>query len=310
MELYLDSANLEHIRHANSLGIINGVTTNPSLLAKEDPKVDVKKRILEIFKMVGGHLSVEVISTDTKGMLKEAEEILKWFPDATIKIPMIPSGLSAVKFLYKNSIPTNVTLVFSANQAIIAQNAGASYVSVFMGRLDDISTDSNNVIQDISEIWDRHNYESLIIAASLRNPLHLTQAAMAGAHIATVPYNVLMQSMYHPLTDAGVKKFLEDNAKLQEEINKLKAPIFNTITKDNTKNQETKAENKEQKIDISSQKVNEQIVEEKAKEIVENTETQKIKDENENKKNNQTKNTQKTNKKSSSTTKQNKTTSK
>lgn len=305
MELYLDSANIEHIRYANSLGIINGVTTNPSLLAKEDPKVDVKKRILDIFKMVGGHLSVEVISTDTKGMLKEAEEILKWFPEATIKIPMIPSGLSAVKYLYKNSIPTNVTLVFSANQAIIAQNAGASYVSIFMGRLDDISTDSNNVIQDISEIWDRHNYESLIIAASLRNPLHLTQAAMAGAHIATVPYNVLMQSMYHPLTDAGVKKFLEDNAKLQEEINKLKAPIISTIEKENTKVQEVKVEKQEQKIDIISQKV-----EEKAKEIVENTEIQKIKDDNENKKDNPTKNTQKTSKKSSSAKKQNKTTSK
>jgi transaldolase len=225
MELYLDSANLEHIRHAHSLGIISGITTNPSLLAKEDPKVDVKKRILEIFKLVGGHLSVEVISTDTKGMLKEADEILKWFPDATIKIPMIPSGLAAVRYLSDNDIPTNVTLIFSANQAIAAQNAGASYVSVFMGRLDDISVDCNRVLEDIGQIWDVQGYDSLIIAASLRNPIHLTQAAMAGAHIATVPYNVLMQSLNHPLTDSGLKKFLEDNAKLQEEIKRLSSPI-------------------------------------------------------------------------------------
>ncbi len=222
MELYLDSANLDHIRHAASLGILSGITTNPSLLAKEDPNVDIKKRILEIHKLVGGHLSVEVISTDTTGMIKEAEEILKWFPDATIKIPMIPSGLAAVKYLSNNDIPTNVTLIFTANQAILAQNAGATYVSIFMGRLDDISSDCNQVLQEIGEIWSMQNYDSQIIAASLRHPIHLTQAALAGAHIATVPYNVLMQSMKHPLTDSGLQKFLEDYNKLQEEIKRLK----------------------------------------------------------------------------------------
>lgn len=223
MELYLDSANLEHIRQANSLGIISGVTTNPSLLAKEDPNIDVKKRILEIFDLVGGHLSVEVISTDTKGMLREADEIIKWFPDATIKIPMIPAGLSAVRKLSDQGIPTNVTLIFSANQAIAAQNAGASYVSLFMGRLDDISLDSNRVLEDICDIWDVQGYDSEIIAASIRNPTHITQAALAGAHIATVPYNVLMQSLKHPLTDSGLKSFLDDYNKQQNEINRLRS---------------------------------------------------------------------------------------
>jgi len=226
MELYLDSANLEHIRHAASLGILSGVTTNPSLLAKEDPNVDIKKRILEIYDLVGGHLSVEVISTDTKGMLREAEEILKWFDDATIKIPMIPAGLAAVRKLSDQNIPTNVTLIFSANQAIAAQNAGASYVSIFMGRLDDISVDSNRVLEDVCDIWDVQGYDSEIIAASIRTPIHLTQSALAGAHIATVPYNVLMQSLKHPLTDAGLKAFLDDYAKLQNEINRLKSSKF------------------------------------------------------------------------------------
>ncbi|MBX3044402.1 MAG: fructose-6-phosphate aldolase [Candidatus Kapabacteria bacterium] len=223
MELYLDSANLEHIRHAASLGILSGITTNPSLLAKEDPNVDIKKRILEIYDLVGGHLSVEVISTETDGMLKEADQILSWFPDATIKIPIIPAGLAAVRKLSDQGVPTNVTLIFSANQAIAAQNAGATYVSIFMGRLDDISQESSRVLEDICEIWDVQGYDSEIIAASIRTPIHLTQSALAGAHIATVPYNVLMQSLKHPLTDSGLKTFLDDYAKLQAEINKIGA---------------------------------------------------------------------------------------
>ncbi|MBE2189257.1 MAG: fructose-6-phosphate aldolase [Desulfobulbaceae bacterium] len=215
MELYVDSANITHIRHAASLGIISGVTTNPSLLAKEDPSVDVKERILEIHALVGGHLSVEVIATDTKGMLREAHDILSWFPDAVIKIPMIPAGLSAVNELYKEEIPTNVTLVFSPTQAIAAANAGAAYVSVFMGRLDDIAMDSNAVLDEICEIWDVQGYESEIISASIRHPIHITQSAKAGADIATVPYNVLIQSLNHPLTDSGLQKFLDDYAKMQ-----------------------------------------------------------------------------------------------
>lgn len=221
MQLYLDTANIEHIRYAASLGFISGVTTNPSLLAKEDPKIDIRERILEIHKLVGGHLSVEVISTDTDGMLKEAEEIISWFPKATIKIPMIPAGLSAVKKLSKQNIPTNVTLIFSPTQAIAAENAGATYVSIFMGRLDDISFDSIPVLYDICEIWDVQGYNSQIIAASVRNPIHILEAAKAGANIATVPYNVLMQSIKHPLTDKGLDLFLADYHKMQSEKTKI-----------------------------------------------------------------------------------------
>jgi transaldolase len=220
MELYVDTANIEHIRHAASLGFISGVTTNPSLLAKEDPHVDIKQRILDIYKLVGGHLSVEVISTESRGMIREAEEIISWFPDATIKIPMIPDGLAATKELSKRGIPTNVTLVFSVTQAIAANNAGATYVSIFMGRLDDIGYDSYAILQDIGDIWDLHQFESRIIAASIRHPIHIVQAAKAGAHIATVPYNVLMQSLNNPLTDAGLEKFLADYDKLQTEKQK------------------------------------------------------------------------------------------
>ncbi|MCX6156138.1 MAG: fructose-6-phosphate aldolase [Candidatus Kapabacteria bacterium] len=220
MQFYVDSANIDHIRHAAALGFISGVTTNPSLLAKEDPHIDPKIRILEIHKLVGGHLSVEVISTDFKGMVKEAEDILDWFPEATIKIPTIPEGLAACKILSKQNIPTNLTLIFSPTQAMAAENAGATYVSLFMGRLDDISFDSINVLKDICEIWDVQGYESQIIAASIRNPIHLIEAAKAGAHIATVPYNVLMQSIRHPLTDIGLKQFLDDYDRLQTERQK------------------------------------------------------------------------------------------
>lgn len=216
MQIYVDTANINHIRHCAELGFISGVTTNPSLLAKEDPSVDIKQRILEIYDLIGGHLSVEVNSTETNGMIAEAEEILTWFPNATIKIPMIPEGLSAVRKLSKRGIPTNVTLIFSANQAIAAANAGATYVSVFMGRLDDISFDSVGVLQDICEIWDVQDYESLIIAASVRNPLHIIESARAGADIATVPYNVIIQSLKHPLTDAGLNAFLKDYQKMTD----------------------------------------------------------------------------------------------
>lgn len=220
MEIYVDTANIEHIRKAAELGFITGVTTNPSLLAKEDPNVDIKQRILDIHKLVGGHLSVEVISTQRDGMLKEVDEILGWFPDATIKIPMIPEGLSAVRELSRQNIPTNVTLVFSPTQAIAAHNAGATYVSVFMGRLDDISQSAGDVIYDVCEIWDVQDYDSQIIAASIRHPMHVIDAAKAGADIATVPYNVIMQMLKHPLTDRGLEAFLADYDKMQSKRNK------------------------------------------------------------------------------------------
>ncbi len=221
MQLYLDSANINEIKQVAELGIISGVTTNPSLLAKEDPNVDVKKRINEIYSIVGGHLSVEVNSLDTKGMIKEADEILTWFPDATIKIPMMPAGLAAVKHLFDKDIPTNVTLIFSPTQAIAAEHAGATYVSVFMGRLDDIGMDSNLVIQEVCAIWEKNLFESEIIAASIRTPIHIIQAAKAGADIATVPYKVLMQSLQHPLTDRGIDIFTNDYKKMQAEIAKI-----------------------------------------------------------------------------------------
>jgi transaldolase len=211
MQLYVDSANLTEIRHAASMGFISGVTTNPSLLAKEDPTLDIKSLLLEIHSSVGGHTSVEVVSTDTDGMLREADEILSWFPEATIKIPFIPAGLAAVRSLANRGIPTNVTLLFTANQALVAANAGATYVSVFLGRLDDISTDGVQAVRDTAEIWDIHGLESQIIAASIRHPIHLLECAKAGAHIATTPYKVLLQSMKHPLTDAGLAAFLKDH---------------------------------------------------------------------------------------------------
>ena len=216
MELYIDSANLKEIQDIASIGIISGVTTNPSLLAKEDPTLDVKELIKHIYATIGGHVSVEVVSTDTAGMLKEADEILKWFPEATIKIPMIPNGLAAVKELSRQDIPTNVTLIFSPGQALAANNAGATYVSVFLGRLDDIGSDSVAVVRDICEIWDQHGLESMIIAASIRHPIHILECAKAGADIATVPYKVLQQIMRHPLTDSGVATFIADHDKMMK----------------------------------------------------------------------------------------------
>ncbi len=220
MELFLDSANLDQIREVADLGIIRGVTTNPTLLAKEDPSVDFKYRILEIHKIVGGHVSVEVNSTHRNDMIREAEEILQWFPEATIKVPMIPEGLAAVKEFSSRGIPTNVTLVFSATQAIAAHHAGASYVSIFLGRLDDIAYDGIAILNDVCEIWDVQGYDSLIIAASIRNPLHIIESARAGADIATVPYNVLMQSLKNPLTDKGLELFLRDHDKFLTERQK------------------------------------------------------------------------------------------
>ncbi len=220
MELFLDTANINYVKEIAEMGILAGVTTNPSLLAKEDPTVDYKERILEIHKLVEGHVSVEVIATDKQGMIREAEEILEWFPEATIKIPMIPAGLAAVKELSRRDIPTNVTLVFSVTQAIAAQSAGATYVSIFLGRLDDIGYNGIDVLRDICEIWDIQDYESFIIAASIRNPLHIVEAARAGADIATVPYNVLMQSLKNPLTDKGLELFLRDYDKYLTERQK------------------------------------------------------------------------------------------
>ncbi|MEW6540344.1 MAG: fructose-6-phosphate aldolase [Bacillota bacterium] len=213
MELFLDTANVDEIREAAALGVISGVTTNPSLIAKEGR--DFTQVVREITALVDGPVSAEVISTAAEAMVAEAEELSRIHPNVVIKIPMIPEGLKAVSNLEPRGIRTNVTLVFSANQALLAALAGASYVSPFVGRLDDAGHDGMEVVRDTVEIFDLYEFETRVIAASIRHPLHVLTAAKAGAHIATVPYQVLMQMAGHPLTDVGLQKFLDDWAKLK-----------------------------------------------------------------------------------------------
>lgn len=209
MKIFIDTAEVEEIKKANDMGVICGVTTNPSLIAKSGR--DFKEVIKEITSIIDGPISGEVKATtlDAEGMIKEGREIAKIHPNMVVKIPMTEEGLKAVNVLSKEGIKTNVTLIFSANQALLAARAGATYVSPFLGRLDDVSTAGINLIQDISEIFDIHNIETEIIAASIRHPMHVTDAALAGAHIATIPYSVILQCIKHPLTDAGIKKFQE-----------------------------------------------------------------------------------------------------
>ncbi|MBW4844989.1 MAG: fructose-6-phosphate aldolase [Lachnospiraceae bacterium] len=210
MRFFIDTANVEEIRMANEMGIICGVTTNPSLIAKEGR--DFKKVIEEIASIVDGPISGEVkaTTTDAEGMIKEGREIAAIHPNMVVKIPMTVEGLKAVKVLNAENIPTNVTLVFSAAQALLAARAGASYVSPFLGRLDDISMPGINLIEDIMDIFQMHGIETEIIAASVRNPIHVIDCARAGADIATVPYKVLVQMTQHPLTDQGIEKFKKD----------------------------------------------------------------------------------------------------
>ncbi|MGQ9557647.1 MAG: fructose-6-phosphate aldolase [Desulfurispora sp.] len=208
MQLFLDTANIEEIKQAASLGVISGVTTNPSLIAREGR--DFKTVVREITALVDGPISAEVISTDAAGMVREAGELAQIHPNVVIKIPMLPEGLKAVRELAARQIQTNVTLVFSANQALLAALAGATYVSPFVGRLDDVSQEGMQLIEEIVTIYHNYRFSTRIIAASIRHPLHVLQAALAGAHIATVPYAVLMQMFRHPLTEAGVEKFLAD----------------------------------------------------------------------------------------------------
>ena len=210
MRFFVDTANVEEIRKANDMGIICGVTTNPSLIAKEGR--DFGQVIEEIASIVDGPISGEVKATtvDADGMVQEGREIAAIHPNMVVKIPMTMEGLKAVKVLYKEGIHTNVTLVFTAAQALLAARAGATYVSPFVGRLDDISMPGITLIEEIAEIFDIHQIETEIIAASIRNPIHVIDCARAGAHIATVPYKVLEQMTKHPLTDAGIEKFQAD----------------------------------------------------------------------------------------------------
>ena len=210
MKFFIDTANVDDIRKANDMGVICGVTTNPSLIAKEGR--DFKKTIEEITTIVDGPISGEVKATTVKAedMIVEAREIAKIHKNMVVKIPMTVEGLKAVKVLSKEGIKTNVTLIFSANQALLAARAGATYVSPFLGRLDDISTDGLELIRTISDIFATHAIETEIISASVRHPIHVTECALAGADIATVPYNVIEQMTKHPLTDQGIEKFKKD----------------------------------------------------------------------------------------------------
>ena len=208
MKLFIDTANIEEIRDANSLGVISGVTTNPSLVAKENG--DFKTIIKEITEIVDGPISAEVLSLDYEGMIAEARELIKISKNIVIKLPTTLEGLKACSTLSKEGVKTNLTLVFSANQALLAARAGATYVSPFVGRLDDIGEDGLILLSEIKTIFDAHGMDTKIIAASIRNPLHIKEAAKMGIDIATIPYKVILSMIKHHLTDAGVKKFMDD----------------------------------------------------------------------------------------------------
>ena len=207
MKFFIDTANVDDIRKANDMGVICGVTTNPSLIAKEGRVFE--EVIAEIASIVDGPISGEVkaTTTDAEGMIREGREIAKIHPNMVVKIPMTTEGLKAVKVLSAEGVKTNVTLIFTANQALLAARAGATFVSPFLGRLDDISVRG---VDQIAQIFEVAGIETEIIAASIRNPMHITDCALAGADIATVPYKVIEQMTHHPLTDAGIKKFQED----------------------------------------------------------------------------------------------------
>lgn len=210
MKIFIDTANVDEIRKANDMGVICGVTTNPSLIAKEGRVFT--EVVKEITTIVDGPISAEVISLDTEGMVKEALELYETIncKNLVIKIPMTPEGLGAVKILSSKGIKTNVTLIFSAAQALLAARAGATYVSPFVGRLDDIGQTGINLIEEVAAIFDIHQIKTEIIAASVRNPIHAIDAAKAGAHIATIPYKVIEQMTQHPMTKAGIERFIKD----------------------------------------------------------------------------------------------------
>ena len=208
MRFFLDTANLDEIRQGVEWGVLAGVTTNPSLIAKEG--VEFPSRIREIAALVEGPVSAEVLSTSTDAMVLEARRLFSLAPNVVVKVPMIPEGIAAVRALCQEGIPTNVTLVFSPQQALLAAAAGATYVSPFVGRLDDIGEDGSGLVRDIVEIFDVQGIQTQVIAASLRHPRHVFEAALYGAHVATVPFRVLEQMFHHPLTDSGLQKFLAD----------------------------------------------------------------------------------------------------
>lgn len=213
MQFFIDTANLNEIREAYDLGILDGVTTNPSLIAKEGKPF--KETILKICDVVDGPVSTEVIATDCTGMLKEGREYAGWHKNIVVKLPTTREGLKACKALTNEGIKTNLTLCFSPTQALLVAKAGATYVSPFIGRLDDISQDGMELIRQIVQIYKNYDFRTQVLAASLRHPLHVVQSAMAGAHVATIPAKVIEQMFKHPLTDRGLEAFLNDWKKTQ-----------------------------------------------------------------------------------------------
>ncbi len=221
MRLFLDTANLEHIRHGARLGAVSGVTTNPSLVSKEG-KVNYKKLVQEICSIIPGPVSTEVISLDVSGMVAEAREISTWAKNVVVKIPAGIEGTEATAALAKEGISVNYTLCFSVNQALLAARAGADYVSPFVGRLDDIGEEGMLLIRDIVQVYRQYpDIKTQVIAASIRNPQHCLEAARAGSHIATVPYSVLLQMARHPLTDIGVSRFMDDWKKVMGDVKNI-----------------------------------------------------------------------------------------
>jgi len=218
LEIYLDTANVEEVRRAAEWGVISGVTTNPTLVSKERGR-DFHEIIKEICAIVRGPVSAEVISRDVDGILREARELAAIDPHVVVKIPVTPEGLSAVRILAGEGIRANVTLVFSALQALLAARAGAAFVSPFIGRIDDIGQEGMDVLEDIVQIFGNYGFGTKVIAASIRHPRHVLEAARLGADIATVPFRVLEQMFRHPLTDRGIERFLADWAKMREERN-------------------------------------------------------------------------------------------
>jgi len=214
MKFFIDTANIDEIKEAASLGVLDGVTTNPSLVAKEGK--NFKELLDEIVAIVDGPISAEVISTDYNGILKEAHELVKIHDNIVVKVPLIKEGLKAVKTLSGEGIKTNVTLCFSGSQALLAAKAGATYISPFVGRLDDISHYGMDLIEQIVRIYDNYGYSTEVLVASIRNPLHLLDAAQMGADVATMPFKVIEQLFKHPLTDIGLEKFLADWDKLNQ----------------------------------------------------------------------------------------------
>lgn len=208
MQFFIDTANLDEIRAAMDMGLVDGVTTNPSLMSKEAS--DWREIATEICRLVSGPVSLEVIALDAEGMVREARDLMQYGPNVVVKVPMTGEGLKAVRILKSMDIETNVTLVFSAAQALLAAKAGAAYVSPFLGRLDDVGQDGMELVQQILTVYANYGFSTRVIAASVRHPLHVLDAALAGAHIATVPFKILTQLLSHPLTDKGIAAFLKD----------------------------------------------------------------------------------------------------